>query len=384
MAVESPYQNYKVLMLVHEELYGGGTRQAFYILKGLVEQGISTVLASNAKDTWLGTQIKEHNLPITTYYTPLIQRAISPYKELLLLPKLVRILKTEKPHVVVASGVKLIGHSGLAGWLAGVPKRVAIIRGEGAPPGSRMLKAIYTLNRFVGGLGTHFITVSEYIRQQMMAHNIASPEKITTVYDGVDIERFEALPPKGTLRERFGISEEACCIGMVGRLVSGKRYDLFLTMMKALCDRFPHVVGLMIGEGPDRPVLENAIQTLGMENRVFITGFINPIQTAYADMDISVLFTDFEGCPNAVLESFAAGIPVIASSVCGIPELIQHGQTGFLTENTTIQQAIDAAVLLIQQPETARSIAEHAKARVKQHFEEKAQVNQIISACLAD
>lgn len=378
--------NRKIILLAHEDLYGGGTRQTFYIMRELVRQGYETVLVSNAENTWLGQTIREQGLTVKTYYTPLIQREIKPLNELQVLLYLFRVFWQEKPDVVFASGVKLIGLGGLVGWLCRVPHRIAIIRGEGAPPGSRMLEAIYAMERFVAILGMRFITVSDYIRQQMIQRGVASPESIVTIHDGIDPTDFQQ-PIEGTsagiFTERFGLPSDAFKIGMIGRFVAGKRYDHFIELMRRLCEQQPHVVGVLIGEGEHRAQLEAQIQATGFADRILIAGYCTDMASVYRDLDVTVLLTDYEGCPNAILESFAAGVPVVASHVCGIPELIESGQNGYLVAPGNLEEASQAIMPLIADRALGYALGQQGRRTVMERFYMEHQVACLIEHVMA-
>lgn len=382
--------NKKILLLAHEDLYGGGTRQTYYIMEGLIKRGYETVLISNAETTWLGQTIRENELPVKAYYTPLIRRQIRPFQEVKLLMHLVKIFREEKPDVVFASGVKLIGLTGVAGWLAKVPRRVAIIRGEGAPPGSQLLKIIYGMEWLVSRLGMTFITVSEYIRREMLQRGIATEQGITTIHDGIDPSVFKQSKkkknePPGVLTRHYRLPPNAFKIGMVGRFVSGKRYDQFIEMLRILCQRHRQVYGFLIGEGEDRERLQKQIDASGFAHRVFITGYCDNMPAVYRDLDLTVLFTDYEGCPNAVLESFAAGVPVVASNVCGISELIEPGRNGYFVVPGDMLDAVRVVNPLVSSPALCQSMGKNGCQTVSEKFNLDQQVALVIDyLCSAD
>ncbi|WP_303674156.1 glycosyltransferase [Vampirovibrio chlorellavorus] len=375
----------KVILLAHEHLYGGGTKQTFLLAEALVAKGVQTVLISNAEKTWLGQTIAQNGLPVKTYYSPLIDRAIRPWQELQVLFFIIKVFLKEKPDVVLASGVKLIGLSGVASWLCRVPGRFAIIRGEGAPPGSRTLKMIYLMHRGLALLGVRYITVSEYIRRQMMNGGICRPDRIHTIHDGIPIAEFanrSASLTSDTAPFAEARPPGAFKIGMVGRLVPGKRYDYFIQLMTALCREFPHVYGVLIGEGPDRPHLERLIQASGFTDRIGMAGYCADMPKVYGDLDFTVLFTDYEGCPNSVLESMAAGVPVLASDVCGMGEILESGCNGFLVKHGDVEGATALVRKVIENPAYCQSMSQNARDSVSRHFDASQKLQALASYLL--
>ncbi len=373
----------KVILLAHEHLYGGGTKQTFLLAEALVARGVQTVLVSNAETSWLGQALEQSGLPVKTYYSQLIDRAIRPWQELKVLFFIIQVFLTEKPDVVLASGVKLIGLSGVAAWLCNVPNRFAIIRGEGAPPGSRTLKVIYAMHRLLALLGVRYITVSEYIRRQMIDHGICRPDRIQTIHDGIPVSAFTPLAEdEQCFADSWKLPPNAFKIGMVGRLVAGKRYDYFIQLMIALCREFPQVYGVLIGEGPDRAHLESLIQVSGFADRLVMAGYCADMPAVYRSLDFTVLFTDYEGCPNSVLESMAAGVPVLASDVCGIGEILESGWNGFLVTHGDVESAAILMRKAIEEPAFRKSMSENARDSVRHRFDASQKLQELVSHLL--
>jgi glycosyltransferase involved in cell wall biosynthesis len=368
----------KIVLLAHEDLYGGGTRQTYYIMEALVQAGHQPILISNAETTWLGQHIIETGLPVKTYYCKAIQRNIDLLKEFRAFFHILTVLGQEKPDALMASGVKLIGLASLAGFLTGIKQRYAIIRGEGAPPGSLQLKIIYAMQRFVAVLGTQFITVSDYIRKQMLLHQLCKPDRVASIVDGTDVVRF-ASGQKGLLRKQFNIPEHALVVGMVGRLCAGKRYEDFIDMMQILCGFYPHVYGLLIGEGDDRAVLQAQIEDTGYPDRILITGFLPNMPDVYADLNVSVLLTDYEGCPNGVLESMASKIPVVATAVTGLPEIIDSGVNGILVPIGDVSATAQAVDHLMNHLEVSQRMVEKAYETIDKRFNKIRQIDCVVN-----
>lgn len=367
----------KVLLLVHEGLYGGGSRQSFYLLESLVQAGLSAVLVSNAKESWLGRQLEKQPLPVKTYYTSVIQRSINPLKELLAFLYLIGVFLKEKPDVLLTCGVKLIGLGCFAGWLCRIPLRVAIIRGQGAPEGSVMLKIIYAMERFVALLGTRFITVCDYNRQEMITQGIAKSENLVTIHNGTDLVAYGS-GCQGWLRRQYNLSEDAFIIGMVGRLSRQKRFDQFIQLLVKLCECHSTVYGFIIGDGEDRDPLQQQINAAGMADRIFITGFVEQMPDLYSDLNLSVLLTRYEGCANALLESAVAGVPIIADAVCGNSEVVIHGENGYIFQPGDIQQAIAYAQTLITDPKACCRMGQRGREIAQERFDRVKQTARLV------
>ena len=119
-------------------------------------------------------------------------------------------------------------------------------------------------------------------------------------------------------------------IGTVGRLDEIKRQDLLIRAFGAVRARFPEVHLLLVGDGPRRDELRGLAEGLGLSDCVHFTGYQAEPEKSLQAMDLFALTSRSEGMPLSVLEAWAAGLPVVASRVGGLPELIEHGQTGLL------------------------------------------------------
>ncbi len=366
----------KAILLVHEKLYGGGSRQSLFILQALVAQGYEAVIISNARDSWFGQNLKKSGLNVKAYYTPWIQRTLNPFKDLMVLFYLAWVFLREKPDLILSAGVKLIGMGAFVGWLCRVPARFAIIRGQGAAQGTRLIRCIYAMERVMAWLGTRFITVCEYNRQEMLNEGICSPDRIITIHNGTDVPA--SATRTGWLRQRLGIHPNACLVGMVGRFTPQKRYDLFIEMAANLCRTNPNVYAVLVGDGAEHEALQRQIDETGFADRIFMVGFCDDIAAVYPELDVSILFSRYEGCANALLESAAAGLPIVAEAVCGNPEIVIHNQTGYIIEPCNVAQAVHYVQRLVDDPGLRARMGAAGRQRILQYFNRETQIQKLI------
>jgi L-malate glycosyltransferase len=199
-------------------------------------------------------------------------------------------------------------------------------------------------------------------------------QKITIIPNGVPAEFFActvaALPPE----------PQVVRIGMISRMNHPlKNHDRFLRMAAGLASRFPQLRFVLAGDGPLRPELENLARRLGISDRALFLGERRDVPAVLAALDISVLPSSSESLSNVILESMAAGVPVVAADVGGNSELVQHGKTGLLFHAGDEQGLTAALETLISQAELRKSLgtcarevarAEYACAKARDRYQD--------------
>ncbi len=223
--------------------------------------------------------------------------------------------------------------------------------------------AYVALDRLTAGEVDGFFCVSAELAGRLAARGVPR-RRIHVVYSGIEARPApygdggavetphvpgtrrleETSPPGDASRPATSI------IGTVARLVAVKDLGLLLETARLLASRRPGLRVLVIGDGPERAALERQAATLGLERIVEFRGEVRPVWPALAELHVYVLTSRSEGVPISVLEAMSAGLPVVATSVGGLPEVIQEGVTGYLVERSAPRAAI--ATLLAERIET--------------------------------
>ncbi|MHB8216799.1 MAG: glycosyltransferase [Candidatus Sulfotelmatobacter sp.] len=158
-------------------------------------------------------------------------------------------------------------------------------------------------------------------------------------------------------------------IGMISRMNHQvKQHDLFLRVAARLARRLAQVHFVLVGDGPLRPELEALVVQLGLRDRVTFLGDRRDIPAVLASLDISVSASSSESLSNVIMESMAAGIPVVASNVGGNPELVAEGKTGLLFPPGGEEQFAVALETLVLQPELRKQFAASARQRAQAEY----------------
>jgi L-malate glycosyltransferase len=187
--------------------------------------------------------------------------------------------------------------------------------------------------------------------------------KLAVIPNGLPLELFAAVPPV------LPSEPQVVRIGMISRMNHpGKQHDVFLRVAARLAPRFPQLRFVLAGDGPLRPALEALAKHLELFDRMLFLGNRRDISAVLASLDISVLPSSSESLSNVIMESMAAGVPVVAAKVGGNPELVQNGKTGFLFTPGDERQFAAVLETLVTQPELRKQLGSSARSRAQAEY----------------
>jgi glycosyltransferase involved in cell wall biosynthesis len=213
---------------------------------------------------------------------------------------------------------------------------------------------------------SHLIAVSDGVRWVMVAEGI-SPARVSVIHSGIDLGRFDRPRDRGRIEREFGIPESAFLLGSVGHLAQHKGHTALIEAAAIACESVPDLRVLIVGEGGERPTLEAAARSGPLAGRVVFTGFREDVPDLMASLDALVL-TSFsgEGSPAVVKEAMACGVPVVASDLDGVREIVEDGRDGVLVpvgDPVALASAIDS---LVGDPARREALARAGRARVRE------------------
>ena len=196
-----------------------------------------------------------------------------------------------------------------------------------------------------------------------------APQKLSTIFNGVDVERFCAAEP--TLRDEIAPRDHAL-VGFVGRLVPDKGGALLLRAAQQVLAGHSKTKFVLVGEGPSRREWETLACQLGIGEQVVFAGVRDDMSSVYASLDMLVLPSLVESMPMCVLEAMAAGRPVIATRVGAVPKLIIPEQTGLLLNSADVNELASAILRLLADQQLANRLGQNGRAHVAEYFSAEA------------
>lgn len=225
-----------------------------------------------------------------------------------------------------------------------------------ADPRKWALPADIWANRFA----THVIAVSETTRQFVEQHEGVPGRRTSTIHNGIDCDAFRPRPENRTAaRAKFDLPPEAFVIGGIGRLTYQKNFALFLETAAKVLAVHPEAFFVIAGSGEDEAALREQARALGIDARVRFLGFVRDMGELYPALDLLLLTSRYEGLPITILEAMAAGLPIVASRLDGIAEVLADGIDAALVEPQSAEVFSARVLELLEQPERA---AAHARA----------------------
>ena len=219
-----------------------------------------------------------------------------------------------------------------------------------------------------------FLVVSERDRRRMIELEHVPPERVRLLANGIPAP---TVPAPVDLRAMFGIPADAPLVGSVGVFRKQKDFGTLVRAHALLRERHPDAHLLIVGDGAERGRLEALRAELGLQDHVTFSGYRNDAATLAAGFDIAVNSSRYEGASLAILEFMALGVPIVATSVGGTPELLDDGRAGVLVERGD-HRALAAAISgLLDDPARAAALAGRALERQRAEYDIDGQVRRL-------
>ena len=349
---------------------GGAQQNTLFTVANLERSKYEPVLISGTDGILVEDAKKLKDVKV--YLIPELAREINPFKDIISLLKIRRILRDLKS----LSTIIVHTHSSKAGilgrWaarLAGINLIIHSIHGfsfNDYQPS--FLRAFYMfLERVTSLITKRFIAVSKANIEKGINKRIFSKDKAVLIRSGIDIKEYQKAGfNRKEERGKLGFDAEIPLVAMVACFKPQKSPLDFVKVAKIVSDEINEVLFLLVGDGVLRSEIEEQIKKFKIDDKIILLGWRDEIPEIMNCIDILVLTSLWEGLPRVFPQAMASGKPVIATKVDGAPEAIKNDINGFLLAPKDINGIAEKVIYLIRHPEKASEMGEKGKSLVEE------------------
>lgn len=360
-------QKIRIMVVITRLAVGGAPQSVLTCIGGLDPNRYRIALVSGMPEKDEGDLIADARaLNVPLHLISALRRAPHPIRDLKAFWHLYRLMRRERVQIAHThlSKAGILGR--LAAHLAGVPVIVHTYHGDVLEGYFSKWKSwLYTsTERVVARLTDRFVCVSDALKQRLLAYRLGASEDFQVIANGIDVDFFASAERRTGRR-----------VGTLAMFYPIKRLDLFVCMAHRLRETHADVSFEIAGDGMAAEALHRLSASLG--NPVVFTGICRDKRAFLKDLDVFVSCSDFEGAGIGAMEAMAAGVPVVATRVGGIPEIVQDGKTGLLLPPNDVDALCSATDKLLSNPLLRKGMGRAAEQYARTHFSHKKMISGI-------
>lgn len=292
------------------------------------------------------------------------------------IPALRRIVVRQAPDIVLTHQVK----SHLLMKLSRLSQQFPWVAfHHGYTTTDRKMRAYNLLNRWSLPAADGVVTVCEAFARELSLAGVQR-KRIHVQHNSIRTEPSGSLDEAKLLRRRLGISDEEAVVLTVGRLSREKAHMDLLVAFNQLRTNYPDTQArlVIVGEGPERGRLAASVNSFGLNDQVTFIGEVMNVQPYYGAADVFVLPSHSEGSPYVLLEAMAAKVPIVATAVGGVPEIITHEESALLVPSREPRAMASAIAQVLAEPELARRLKTTAYSLVTTAYAPETQIRSLV------
>ena len=287
--------------------------------------------------------------------------------------KLLGIIKKYKIHIIHTHNMLADRRGCVAGWLGKVPIVVTTIHtlmntdrfGE-----QKRGTSIWQYNFLLKHVPKKIIALSEEVKRHTRKELNLEDDRISLIPNASDLSRLNKSVNKQEKKREFGIDEDCCVVGTVGRLVELKGYPYFIKAASLILQKFPEKLKfLIVGDGYMSDELKDLAGNLGIADKIIFAGQRRDVPEILHIFDVFVLPSYYEGLPRSIIEAQACGVAVVATNVGGTPEVVINDKTGILVPSKDEKAIAKAVIDLLTNKDKARRMGNAGREWVQKQFD---------------
>ncbi len=351
---------------------GGPALHVAYLTSGLRERGYDTTLVAGSLARGEDSMaFVADGLGVPVVHIAELGREISPLRDIAAIVRLARLIRRERPQILHTHTAKAGTVGRLAALLAGRRRPPIVVhtfhghvlRGYFGPLRSLFFRA---LERRLASFTTALVAVSPQVRDDLVELGVAPRRRFVVIRLGIELDERVLSCGRGRdeTRRYLGLGADEFVVGWIGRMTGVKRTDDVLCAFKELRERGVDARLCLVGDGPDREQLELRARELEVTRHTLFLGYQEDVAPFYAAFDALILPSANEGTPVSAIESLAAGRPVVATRVGGVPDVVREGEDGFLVEAGATSELAERLARLAGDGALRARMSEAGRARI--------------------
>ncbi len=345
----------------------GGQRQSLFLAKELKRRGLPFFFIVQPESP-LHQKACEAELPVLPFKM----------RNEFDLPAILRLawaMKRKKCLLVHFHDAHSAAVGSVAASLAKVPFRI-ITRRVDFP----LKKNYFSRRKYMKNIDV-IIAISEGVKKVLVEGGV-DPENVEVISSGIDFSSFEedssALTSKDYLHREFSFAVDDYLVGIVAHLADHKGHQYLIQATKILKQQAPKIKTIIVGEGPLSMELDRQAKELDVEDIIFFLGFRKDIPKILSSLDLFVLSSHLEGMGSSILDAMASRLPVVATKVGGIPEVVIHGETGLLVPPRNPSALARAILMLYSDKTLASRLGQKGYELVHRKFSAEAMADKVV------
>ena len=366
----------KLLHVITHLPIGGAQDNTLYTVELLNKDKYDISLSCNLNGELVSRAKKVKHLKL--YDVPNLRREVSIINDIRAFLYLYKLIKKENFTIIHTHSSKAGFLGRVAAMLNKTPIVIHTIHGFAFHDYMNSFKKnIFIYLEKLSAKWTHgLVTVSNLNKKKVVDLGIAPIEKLKNIYSGIDLTLF-INEKNDQFRKELNLDSNHLLLGSVGRLSNQKDP---ITMIEAFCiviKRFPNAHLTLVGDGELRDEILIKIDQLQLNGRVHLTGNKNDPWKIYHSLDLFIMSSIYEGLGRSITEALSCGVPVVCTSVEGVPEIVRDNKTGILVPPKDPGALANGIIKSLNDMDNARAMAEEGRKFVNENFDVKKMVDDI-------
>ena len=366
----------KIIHVITHLPIGGAQDNTLYTVELLDKEKYDISLCCNLDGELV--ERAENIRGIKIFDIPFLCREVNPYKDIKAFILLYKLFKKENYTIIHTHSSKagLLGR--FAAMLNKTPVIIHTIHGFAFNDFMNVFKKSFFINveKLLAKWTNVLITVSNLNKKKIIDLNIAKETKLKNIYSGIDLKLF-TNKNNIEFRKELNLKSHHILLGSVGRLSFQKDPITMINAFDIVAKRFSNAHLVLVGDGELRSIIVDRIDQLHLNDRVHLTGNKNNPWKIYHSLDLFIMSSIYEGLGRSITEALSCGVPVVCTSVEGVPEIVRDNKTGILVPPKDASALAEGVIKSLNNMEAAKKMASKGRKFVNDNFDVNKMVGDI-------